>query len=104
MPRPIEINETFGTKGTDTETNWPAPTEKASLTNAQTLLFFDDYGPKEEAYDFLEPRPVNPGEEGHLDPVLHLDQEYRAGSLDPGRGVFLKSHTLRYYRGRARQT
>ena len=103
LPSPIAINEYFGTwkwdyNGEDWSKKYPP---KADGTMSDRGAEFPD------TYAFANqkanPKPVIPYKLGWNTKVMHANQRYRAGNLDPGIGEVINSHTLQFYRGAGRQ-
>ncbi|MGD9498316.1 MAG: hypothetical protein AB7Y46_18635 [Armatimonadota bacterium] len=111
LPAPLPVNEFFGDDGSIWEgENWPRPDPKDGvLTHVDANhpvwptdhIFRDWYSAQGGLY--LDPAPVQPGDDRASAEVFWRVQEYHGGSLTPGQGILLRPpHTVMMHRGYAR--
>ncbi len=102
VPFDMPINESFGAWTSDVwYEQWDEAEPNGLMTTAYSdnpHQFKDDYGASQ-----LIPPSVAPGDLHADEPVKHVTQYYRAGSLTPGVGILIKTHTLQMYKGKGRQ-
>ena len=80
--------------------NWGQPQASNSMTNYGGV-FNDGYGIDDEN---ARPSAIHHPDDDHGgDLVQTVLQEYRAGSLESGKGLLIKSHLVKFHRGFARQ-